>query len=136
MTRPDQTRPDQTSYLYDFILEWLDSEALFIFCTIFLNLTASKVTYKFLFIIPSELLILLCDVAITSFNAIFLDIVIYIFLRRHTILHKFAKIILLAASICMFTVDIFALYNFAMPFNLVMLDTVLMTNFHEAVEFV
>lgn len=133
------TKSGHTNYIYDFIINWLNREALFIFWMIVLNLTVVKLNVGHFFISRSvfrvELFMFACDFSIISFMVIFLDSVLYFSLGRFTLLHKAIKYTLLGINLCMFLADIFTLYNYGVPFNEVMLDVLWMTNIREAAEF-
>ena len=104
-----------------------------------LNFTFSGVSYQFftkgLNSIFIESLILLRDVSITFLSVTLLDIFIYCLFNKIHFLHKILKLLLAAVSACMFAADIFSIYYFNMPINIIMLNTAMMTNLREGSEF-
>ena len=126
--------------MLSWLLEWVNDEKLFIFLMVILNITASRVTFTYLFRSKydfiSELLILGCDVALISLFAALIDILLYICLKSFVKLHTSIKFILLFVSACMFTADLFSLYYFNIPVNIAMINIILNTNFRETGEFI
>ena len=144
-TRPDQTRPDQTrpcfcSCIYDYLVDWLRSEEVFIFW-----MTASSFVFcginfrnfgKGLLFALRDTLTFGRNIAIVFYAVILSDVILYVFLRKFKLLHRIAKFILLAVNVCMFVVNIFTIYKFGILFNSKMLRVATSTNFRETREFI
>ena len=107
---------------------------------IFFSLSASMVNYGFMFkgfyAFIREFLIFANDIALSFFCVTLLDIFLYLILKRFSLLHKTAKIFLIAITFCMFSADIFSLYHYHIPLNMIMFEFVMMTNFRESSEFI
>lgn len=73
--------------------------------------------------------------SITFFTATAADLAVYCLLRKSPAILRVAKICLIAASIVMFALDIFAIWHYQTPFNIIMLEVALMTNLREGSEF-
>lgn len=103
---------------------------------VLLNVPASSITFSFLFKSKydflSEFLILSCDISLKSLSAIFIDILLYVFLKKF---FKAVKFILVFVSTCMFFIDLFTLYYFGIPVNIAMMNIILNTNTRETGEF-
>ena len=139
-TKRNETKRNETKRNgYDFILDWLNSEGLFIFWMFILGITASKVTYSFMLRsfhdFTTEFLILLCDIAVVFINVVILSFVIYCLFRKTKTFLKVIKFILLMVGVCMFIADLFTLYYWKLPVNNIMLDFVMMTSMRETCEF-
>ena len=99
------------SKFLDFIFNWCEREYRFIFGMVFLNVTASWVTYGHLFKgfkpFLKESAILGNDIAISFFMLSVIDFILYFVLRKNEKILKTAKFILLAVNVLMFCTDIF-----------------------------
>lgn len=135
-----QNNSTQQNGLIRFCSQWLESESLFIFWMIILNLTVSNVNYSlFLKDITSartELMVLLCDTAIVSLTVIITDFVIYALFRKVKFVLTALKAVLITLSSITFIVDIFTLHSYNLPLNDIMFEIITQTNFRESFEFI
>ncbi|MBQ3448734.1 MAG: phosphoethanolamine transferase [Synergistaceae bacterium] len=130
----------QRNTLIQFLSQWLESESLFIFWMIILNLTDSNVNYslflKDILSARAELMVLLCDTAIVSFTVIITDFVIYALFRKVKFVLTAFKAFLITLSAITFIADIFTLYSYNLPLNDIMFEIIALTNFRESFEFI
>ena len=130
----------QRNTLIQFLSQWLESESLFIFWMIILNLTDSNVNYslflKDILSARAELMVLLCDTAIVSFTVIITDFVIYALFRKVKFVLTALKAFLITLSAITFIADIFTLYSYNLPLNDIMFEIIALTNFRESFEFI
>ena len=115
-------------------LEWLNSEKNFIFWLIALNLITIVGDLKG----SSNLRKILhfgCSLSMILMYVTLSSLLIYLFLRRFRVAHKFVKFIFLAINAVFFALDLFTVYHYHIRFNILMLNIALMTNFREGSEF-
>ncbi|MBQ7577661.1 MAG: sulfatase-like hydrolase/transferase [Synergistaceae bacterium] len=76
-----------------------------------------------------------CSLSIILMYVTLASLLIYLFLRRFRVVHKFVKFIFLAVNAVFFALDLFTVYYYHIRFNILMLNIALMTNFREGSEF-
>lgn len=125
----------------DFIYDWLDREESFIFWMVAMYLVNSLtswvisrsrgVSWGFL----NECRIISCNIAISFFTVLVIDVILYLSLRKFKVLHKITKSFFLAVNVVLFLTDIFMMYYFNGTFSEAMLVFLFWTNMRESIEF-
>ncbi len=126
----------------DFIYDWLDREESFIFWMVVMFGVISWISWGFYRFFQGnswgfwhEFLIISCDVAISFFTVLVIDVILYLTLRKFKVLHKITKSLFLAVNAVLFVTDIFTIYYFKTSFNVNMFEFLTRTNVREASEF-